>query len=65
MSSNPYVYYAQSRAHPGDPFYAKAYTRRYELEAAIRGFEEDYIVFRYSPWGACKVISILVEGQPS
>lgn len=38
--------------------YAKAYARKYDLAAAIKGFEADYIVFRYSPQGACKVITL-------
>jgi hypothetical protein len=51
-----YVYYAQSKAHPSDPMYSKAYARKYDLIAAITARPDDFIVYRYSPDGRCVVI---------
>lgn len=53
---DPYVYYAQSKEHPGDPMYALVDTRRYGLAQQLKGREENYFVFAYSPMGTCKVI---------
>jgi hypothetical protein len=53
-----FVYYAQSRDRPCDPFYAKVFTSFFDLHEGIAGFEPAYIVFRYSPEGDCKVIDM-------
>lgn len=59
MSNGDYVYYAQSKAHPSDPMYSKAYTRKYDLAMEIAPNTDQYIVFRYSARdGSCKVISV-------
>jgi hypothetical protein len=60
---DPYVYYAQSKAHPGDPMYSIVDTRKYALAGTLKGREADYIVFRFSPDGRCKVIQ-LIEPAP-
>lgn len=56
--SEPYIYFAQSRNHPSDPMYAKAFTGTTALYAALEGFEDEYIVFLYTPDGGCKVITL-------
>lgn len=53
-----YVYYAQSREHPGDPMYAKVATELEALLYRIEGFEPHYIVFQFSPSGGCKAINV-------
>jgi hypothetical protein len=59
VASDPYVYYAQSKAHPSDPMYAKVNTRKYLLATELAGHFDEYFVFRFSPHdGSCTVITL-------
>ena len=55
---DPYVYVAQHREHREDLMYSIVDTRKYGLKASLAGREANYIVFRFSPRGECKVIEL-------
>jgi hypothetical protein len=56
---NGYVYYAQSKEHPSDPFYARVFGDRNRLLNWIAGSEDEFIVFRYdTDDNTCKVIDL-------